>query len=340
MDANEREFKNRLIRVYLVHSRLEKSVSKMKTEERHDSPSDMLIGIDWGGTKIEGIALTQEGKQLLRLREDTPRHDYDGCLRIIADLVNRLENETGHRGAIGIGIPGSLEPKSRLGKGASSTWLLGKPVESDLRSALGREIRVENDADCLAASEAVDGAGAGYAVVFAVILGSGAGAGIAINGRAHHGPNNSGGEWGHNPLPYPNTSEIPGAACYCGKHGCMESWVSGRAFQAEYARHSGIELPAKEIIGRMRVGDHLARQVWQCYVDRVARGLSIVVNTLDPDIFVMGGGMSNIDELYSELPTQLARYTFSTVFETPIRKATHGDSSGVRGAAWLWREEP
>jgi len=300
----------------------------------------MLIGIDWGGTKIEGIALTQEGKELLRLREDTPRHDYDGCLRVIADLVKRLENETGSRGSIGIGIPGSLEPKSRLGKGASSTWLLGKPVESDLRSLLGRELRVENDADCLAASEAVDGAGAGYPVVFAVILGSGAGAGIAINGRAHHGPNNSGGEWGHNPLPYPDTSEIPGAPCYCGKYGCMETWVSGRAFQAEYARHSGIELPAKEIIVRMRVGDHLARLIWQRYVDRVARGLSIVVNTLDPDIFVMGGGMSNVDELFTELPTQLARYTFSPVFETPIRKAIHGDSSGVRGAAWLWKQEP
>jgi fructokinase len=313
--------------------------SKTTIEEKKTGPLDVLIGIDWGGTKIEGIALTRDGKELARLREETPRHNYEGCLRIIADLVTRLESETRSWGTIGIGIPGSLEPKSRLGKGASSTWLLGKPVEHDLRVALGREIRVENDADCLAASEAVDGAGAGYQVVFAVILGSGAGAGIAINGRAHHGPNNSGGEWGHNPLPYPSTSEIPGSPCYCGKHGCMETWVSGRAFQADYARHCGIDLAAKEIIARMRAGEHLARLAWQRYLDRVARGLSIVVNTLDPDIFVMGGGMSNVDELYNELPSQLARYTFSTVFETPIKKAVHGDSSGVRGAAWLWKEK-
>jgi fructokinase len=298
----------------------------------------MLIGIDWGGTKIEGIAITPAGDELVRVREDTPRHDYHGCIRVIRDLIARIEARAGRRGTIGIGIPGSLEPKSRLGKGASSTWLLGQPVEKDLREALGRDIRVENDADCLAASEAADGAGAGFNVVFAVILGSGAGAGIAVGGRAHHGPNNSAGDWGHNPLPFPNVSEMPGAACYCGKHGCMETWVSGRAFQADYARHTEQELPAKDILARMRGGDRLARLVWDRYVDRVARGLSIVVNTLDPDVFVMGGGMSNVDEIYADLPAALARYTFSPVFETPIRKAVHGDSSGVRGAAWLWKD--
>lgn len=298
----------------------------------------MLIGIDWGGTKIEGVGLTDEGQEIIRLREETPRHDYQGCLRIIAGLIQRIEKETGLTGTIGIGIPGSLEPKSRLGKGASSTWLLGQPVERDLRSQLGREIRVENDADCLAASEAVDGAGAGYNVVFAVILGSGAGAGIAIAGRAHHGPNNSAGEWGHNPLPIPDLTEIPGPPCYCGKHGCLETWVSGRAFQADYARHAQVELKAAQIIAKMRSGDRLARLVWTRYINRVARGLSIVVNTLDPDILVMGGGMSNVDELYADLPRELARYIFSTVFETPIRKAIHGDSSGVRGAAWLWKD--
>jgi fructokinase len=296
-----------------------------------------LIGIDWGGTKIEGIAMTIDGREIIRLREPTPRHDYEACVRIIKDLVNRLEREAGRkRGPVGIGIPGSLEPKSRLGKGASSTWLLGKPVEQDLRAALGREIRVENDADCLAASEAVDGAGAGYNVVFAVVLGSGAGAGIAVSGRAHHGPNNSAGEWGHNPLPFPDITEIPGPSCYCGRHGCLETWVSGRALQADYAQHAQQELKAEEVITKMRTGDRLARLVWHRYVDRVGRGLSVVVNTLDPDVFVVGGGMSNVDELYDELPPQLARYTFSPVFETPIRKARHGDSSGVRGAAWLW----
>jgi fructokinase len=298
----------------------------------------MFIGIDWGGTKIEGIALTEVGQELIRLRADTPRHDYQGCIRRIAELVERIERETGQTGTVGIGIPGSLEPKSRLGKGASSTWLLGQPVEQDLRAALGREIRVENDADCLAASEAVDGAGAGYNVVFAVILGSGAGAGIALGGRAHHGPNNSAGEWGHNPLPTPDITELPGPPCYCGRHGCLETWVSGPAFQADYARHTQIDLKAAEIIAKMRGGDRLARLVWQRYINRVARGLSLVVNALDPNILVMGGGMSNVDELYTDLPPELARYTFSTVFETPIRKAAHGDSSGVRGAAWLWKE--
>ncbi len=298
----------------------------------------MLIGIDWGGTKIEGVALEPDGREVVRMREDTPRHDYHGCIRVIRDLIARMEREAGRTGSIGIGIPGSLEPRSRLGKGASSTWLLGQPVEKDLRDALQRDIRVENDADCLAASEAVDGAGAGHNVVFAVILGSGAGAGVAVGGRAHHGPNNSAGDWGHNPLPYPAVSEIPGSPCYCGKHGCNETWVAGRAFEAEYARHTGVELKARDILVKMRAGDPLARLLWSRYIDRVGRGLSVVVNTLDPDIFVMGGGMSNVDELYADLPAALAKYTFSPVFETPIRKAVHGDSSGVRGAAWLWKD--
>ena len=299
----------------------------------------MLIGIDWGGTKIEGIAMSDRGEELLRLREVTPRGDYHGCIRIIVDLVARLERETGQSGSLGIGIPGSLEPRSRVGKGASSTWLLGQPVERDLLEALGRPIRVENDADCLAASEARDGAGAGSNVVFAVILGSGIGGGVAVAGRAHHGPNNSAGEWGHSPLPMPRLSEVPGRACYCGKSGCLETFGSGRAFEAEYARHSGEELKAVEIMTRVRQGERLARLLWSDYVDRIARGLSIVVNTLDPDVIVIGGGMSNVDELYTDLPLAVGHYTFSTVFETPIRKARHGDSSGVRGAAWLWKED-
>ncbi len=298
----------------------------------------MLIGIDWGGTKIEGVAMERDGRELLRLREVTPRHDYHGCIAVIKAMIAGLESKTGQRGSIGIGIPGSLEPVSRLGKGASSTWLLGQPVEQDLKSALQRDIRVENDADCFAASEATDGAGAGHNVVFAVILGSGAGAGIAVGGKAHHGPNNSGGEWGHNPLPFPNVDETPGKACYCGRHGCMETWVSGRAFEAQYTEHKGVELKAAEIVELKRKGDHLAGLLWHRYVDRVARGLATVVNSLDPDIFVMGGGMSNVDELYEDLPRELARRTFSTVFHTPIVRNKHGDASGVRGAAWLWKD--
>lgn len=297
----------------------------------------MLIGVDWGGTKIEGVAMEADGTELIRLRQDTPRHDYDSCLRIVRDMIAELEARTGARGSVGIGIPGSLEPVSRIGKGASSTWLLGRPVEADLRAAIGREIRVENDADCFAASEAVDGAGAGHNLVFAVILGSGAGAGIAVGGRAHHGPNNSGGEWGHNPLPFPAVTELPGQPCYCGRHGCMETWVSGRAFEAQYAAHTGETLKARDIVARMRGGDRLATLIWAAYVDRVARGLAVVVNTLDPDVLVMGGGMSNVDELYDDLPPALARRVFSTVFHTPILRARHGDASGVRGAAWLWR---
>jgi fructokinase len=297
----------------------------------------MLIGIDWGGTKIEGVAMREDGVELLRLREPTPRHDYFGCIKVVKNVIERLEQNTGERGSIGIGIPGSLEPMSRLGKGASSTWLLGRPVEKDLVEAIGRDIKVENDGDCFAASEAVDGAGVGYNVVFAVILGSGAGAGIAVGGKAHHGPNNSGGEWGHNPLPFPTTSETPGKPCYCGRHGCMETWVSGRAFEAQYTEHTGEELKAADILGKKRQGDRLCNMLWDRYLDRVARGLATVVNTLDPDVFVMGGGMSNVEELYEELPAALAKRTFSTVFHTPILKAVHGDSSGVRGAAWLWR---
>jgi fructokinase len=181
----------------------------------------MLIGVDWGGTKIEGVALEPDGCELVRVREDTPRHDYDACILMIRDIVARIESSTGRTGSLGIGIPGSLEPRSRLGKGASSTWLLGKPVEKDLRDALRRDIRVENDADCLAASEAVDGAGAGYNVVFAVILGSGVGAGVAVGGRAHHGPNNSAGDWGHNPLPYPTIAEIPAAPAIAARPAAM-----------------------------------------------------------------------------------------------------------------------
>ena len=298
----------------------------------------MLIGIDWGGTKIEGVAMEADGRELLRVREATPRHDYLGCISIIKDMIDSIETTTGAKGSVGIGIPGSLEPVSRLGKGASSTWLLGRPVEQDLLTALNRDLRVENDADCFASSEAVDGAGVGHNVVFAVILGSGAGAGIAIGGKAHHGPNNSGGEWGHNPLPFPTTSEIPGRPCYCGRHGCMETWVSGRAFEAEYTSHTNTELKAREIIEQKRTGDRLSTMLWERYIDRVARGLATVVNTLDPDVLVMGGGMSNVDELYEDLPPALAKRTFSTVFHTPIKKAVHGDSSGVRGAAWLWKD--
>ena len=303
----------------------------------------MLVGVDWGGTKIEAIAIADDGRPITRSREATPRSDYEGCLSTIASLVSRVEGEAGTSGSVGIGIPGSVDPRTGIAKGASSTWLNGKPVEADLRRALGREVKIANDADCFAVSEAVDGAGAGHNVVFAVILGSGAGAGVAVAGKANHGPNNSAGEWGHSPLPRPDVTEIPGPACYCGRHGCLERWVSGWSFARDYHQHARIDLAPSEplnpaeIMNRMRESDRLAELVWRRYVDRVARGLSVVVNTLDPDILVLGGGMANIDELYDELPPRLAEETFSPCFYTPIVRASHGDSSGVRGAAWLWR---
>src|SRR6476620_3491630 len=303
----------------------------------------MLIGVDWGGTKIEAIAISDSGQSVTRLREMTPRSNYEGCLATIESLVSRVEAGAGVTGTVGIGIPGSVDPRTGLAKGASSTWLNGRPVEADLRRTLRREVRIANDADCFAVSEAVDGAAAGHHVVFAVIMGSGAGAGIAVAGKAHHGPNNSAGEWGHNPLPRPDITEIPGPSCYCGRNGCLERWVSGWSFARDYHQYAKIDLaptslptPA-EIVGLMRQGNRLAELAWRRYVDRVARGLSVVVNTLDPDILVLGGGMANIDELYDDLPPRLAEETFSPCFYTPVVRALHGDSSGVRGAAWLWR---
>jgi fructokinase len=305
--------------------------------------SDVLIGVDWGGTKIEAAALAPDGSELVRVRTDTPRSDYDACLATIVRLVAQVEAEVHATGTVGVGLPGSLDPRTGVAKGCSSTWLIGRRPEDDLRTALGREVRTMNDADCFAASEAHDGAGAGHRVVFAVILGTGAGAGIAVDGRVHSGPNHSAGEWGHSALPYAHLAEVPGPACYCGKHGCLERWVSGRALARDYREHADIDLvdpaalTAVDVVQRMRAGERLARMIFDRYLDRLARGLSQVANALDPDVFVLGGGMSNVDELYDELPARLGSYTFSPCFYTPVVRAAHGDSSGVRGAAWLWR---
>lgn len=300
----------------------------------------MLVGVDWGGTKIEVVALSPDGTEHFRMREDTPRGDYAGCLAVIASLVARAEAQVGRVERVGVGIPGSIDPLTGLGKGASSTWLIGQPVEQDLSRALGgRQIRAVNDVDVLATSEARDGAGAGYRVVFAANFASGVGGGVAIDGRAHHGPNNNAADWGHNPLPWPNEDELPGPSCWCGMIGCVETWVSGRAFESQYKAAAGEWLHGSEIVRLARAGDSLATELLDRYVDRVARGLAVVVNALDPDIFVFGGGMSNVDELYERLPAAILRYTFTSVFVTPIVKAVHGDSSGVRGAAWLWAEE-
>jgi fructokinase len=299
----------------------------------------MLIGVDWGGTKIEVVAMTPDGVEHVRSREDTPRGDYGACIEVIARLVDRAESEVGPSERIGVGIPGSIDPLTGLGKGASSTWIMGRPIEQDLRKRLGREVRLANDVDMLVASEARDGAGVGYRLVFAANLASGVGGGIAIDGRAHHGPNNNAADWGHNPLPWPGPDETPGPSCWCGLDGCIETWVSGRAFEAQFQAAAGEWRHGSEIVDLARAGDIIALGLLDRYIDRLSRGLATMVNALDPDVIVFGGGMSNVDALYERLPEATLRYTFTSVFTTPIVKAVHGDSSGVRGAAWMAADE-
>ncbi|WP_188262182.1 ROK family protein [Azospirillum tabaci] len=304
------------------------------------TPSAIRIGIDLGGTKTEGIALDTTGGERARFRVPSPRGDYDATVRTIADLVARLESAAGSTGAtVGIGIPGSISPATGLVKNANSTWLIGKPFDRDLAMALERPVRIENDANCLAVSEAADGAGAGCGVVFAAILGTGCGAGIVVEGRPLGGRNAIGGEWGHNPLPWPTDDERPGPACYCGKSGCLETFVSGPAVAADHRRTTGADLSVETIAALAERGDATARATLDRLVDRLGRGLAGIVNVLDPDVIVLGGGLSNLGFLYAALPPVIARWTFSDSVDTPVRRAVHGDSSGVRGAAWLWRPE-
>ncbi|CAO3426759.1 ROK family protein [Azospirillum doebereinerae] len=297
------------------------------------------IGIDLGGTKTEGIALDPTGKPLARRRVPSARDDYAGTLATIAGLVQALEGEAGGRASVGVGIPGAISPATGLVKNANSTWLIGRPFDRDLAQALGRTVRIENDANCLAVSEAADGAGAGCGVVFAAILGTGCGAGIVLRGRPLTGRNAIGGEWGHNPLPWPTDEERPGAACYCGRRGCLETFVSGPAVAADHAAATGEALPAHTIAERAAEGDAACAATLDRLVDRLGRGLATVVNLLDPDVIVLGGGLSNATVLYDRLPDAVARWAFTDRLDTPIRRAVHGDSSGVRGAAWLWRPD-
>lgn len=299
----------------------------------------LRIGIDLGGTKTEGIVLDPEGATLARRRIPSPRGDYDATVRAIVDLVATLEAEAGvpaGTARVGVGIPGAISPATGLVKNANSTWIVGHPFDRDLAAALGRPVRVQNDANCLAVSEAADGAGAGARVVFAAILGTGCGAGVVVDGRVLTGRNAIAGEWGHNPLPWPADDELPGPPCYCGKHGCLETWISGPAFAADHLRHTGDALPAEQVAARAAAGDARAGASLGRLVDRIARGLATVVNVLDPDVVVLGGGLSNVEALYPALPAAIQRYAFSDRVDTPVRRAVHGDASGVRGAAWLW----
>jgi fructokinase len=297
---------------------------------------EMRIGIDLGGTKIEALAIDKKGVELARHRIDTPRDDYDATVQAIVGLVHRMEEVTGSVGSVGAGIPGSISSLTGLIKNSNSTWLNGRPLHRDLKAALGREVRVANDANCLAVSEATDGAAAGRRVVFGVILGTGCGGGVAIDGNVHAGPNGVGGEWGHNPLPWPKPEEFPGPACYCGKRGCMEMWVSGTGIALDYRNATGKERTAREIVADFEAGDGEASAAVGRMEDRLARGLAQVINILDPDVIVLGGGVSRAQDLYRALPEKLPAYVFGGEVSTPILQAMYGDSSGVRGAAWLW----
>lgn len=296
----------------------------------------MRIGVDLGGTKISAVALDSGGRVLARRRIDTPAGDYAATVRAVADIVAAIEADCGRQGSVGVGTPGAISPANGLIKNANSTCLNGQPLDRDLSSALGREVRLANDADCFALSEAADGAGAGAAVVFGVILGTGTGGGVVIKGGLLKGANAIAGEWGHNPLPWPQTGELPGPPCYCGKRGCLETFLSGRGLALEYQRQTGAALPAPAVVERAAAGDGAAHATLAAYTDRLARGLASVINILDPQVIVLGGGLSQIASLYVDVPKRWGRYVFSDAVATQLLPPRHGDDSGVRGAAWLW----
>jgi fructokinase len=296
----------------------------------------MQIGIDLGGTKTEAIALASDSVVAARRRVPTPR-EYEGTLDAIARLVAELEAETGRSGTVGVGIPGVVTRGTGLVKNANSTWLNGRPLQADLESRLARPVRVANDANCFALSEASDGAGRGYDTVFGVILGTGVGGGIAIRRRIHDGPNQIAGEWGHNQLPWMTDEERASSpACYCGKTGCIETFLSGPGFERDHALRSGTSRSSHDIVRAAAAGDANALEALRRYEDRLARALAGVINILDPDVVVLGGGMSNLPDLAPMVSTLLPRYIFSDTVQTVVAPNLHGDSSGVRGAAWLW----
>lgn len=328
----------------------------------------MRIGIDFGGTKTEIICLdSKNGKEIYRQRIPTARGDYMNTVKSLCDLVRGAEASLKKTGTVGVAIPGAIIPETGLIKNSSSTWMNGQPFQKDMSKALGREVRMENDANCFAVSESTDGAAEGKRVVFAVIIGTGCGAGVAIDSLAHRGINSIGGEWGHNPLPYPRipladtsphfsrfekyptadrledfyfsdeqNAEYPGPLCYCGRRGCLETWISGTGFKNDYKRVTGEDLSTHDIIARSKEKEPKAAAALNRYTDRLARALAQVVNILDPDVIVLGGGMSNVNALYKDVPAAWGKYVFSDTVKTPLLPNRHGDSSGVRGAAWLW----
>src|SRR5689334_18528610 len=301
-----------------------------------ENQEHIRIGVDMGGTKIEFVALERDGRELHRHRIATPRFDYEGTVRAVAEGAQSIEKKLGRSATVGVGIPGTISTKTGTVKNANSTWLNGKPFDKDLGLALGREVRCANDANCLAVSEATDGAGAGKHVVFAVILGTGCGGGIAVDGRVHSGSNGVAGEWGHNTLPWMRADEFPGPPCYCGKNGCVETWISGSGLEKDYERTTRISLRGPQILARSEGGEPAAIAALERFEDRLTRGLAGVINLLDPDVIVMGGGASQIPRIYKNVPACMKDYVFGKEADTPLLPAKHGDSSGVRGAAWLW----
>lgn len=296
----------------------------------------LRIGIDLGGTKTEIIALDSHGAVRYRSRVPTPAHDYAALIASLVELVRAAEQQLGARASIGIGTPGSPSPATALMRNANTQTLNGKPLQQDLSAALQREVRIANDANCFALSEAVDGAASTAQVVFGVILGTGTGGGVVINQQLLAGRNAIAGEWGHNPLPWPTPDELPGLPCFCGKRGCIETYVSGTGLARDHQLHTGQPLSALEITQRAAAGQPQALASLERYYDRLARALASVINVLDPDVVVLGGGLSRLESLYPELGQRLPAYVFSDCFTTPVVPAVHGDASGVRGAAWLW----
>jgi fructokinase len=299
----------------------------------------MRIGIDLGGTKIEGLALADDGREIARQRVPTPRGEYDGTIMAVVGLVTALESAVGERGTVGIGMPGCISPATGLVKNANSVWLNGKPFATDLEAALGRPLRLANDANCFALSEAIDGAGQGAEIVFGVIVGTGCGGGVVVRRHVLTGPNAVAGEWGHNPLPWPQADEWPGPACYCGLTGCIETFISGTGLARDFERTSGEKLTGPEIVERAAAGDNDAEATLKRYENRMARALASIINVLDPDVIVLGGGVSKVSRLYDAVPKLWGQFVFSDRVDTRIVPPRYGDSSGVRGAAWLWEPD-
>lgn len=293
------------------------------------------IGVDLGGTKIEVIALAQDGRELLRRRSPTPRDDYRGILGVVATLVRDAETELADTGSVGVGTPGSISRATGRLRGSNSVCLNDQPIKADLEALLGREVGITNDANCFALSEATDGAAAGAEVVFGGILGTGVGGGIVVRGQLLTGPNAIAGEWGHNPLPWPKHDERPGFPCFAGHYGCIETFLSGPGIERDHLHAHGEALTAHEITARATLGDAACEATLRRYEERLARALAHVINILDPDVIVLGGGMSNVQRLYTNVPRLWSPWIFSDRVDTRLLRHRHGDSSGVRGAAWL-----